>query len=133
MQSLFLFLITMYQRYISPFIPPACRYYPTCSNYALLLIKFDNILCALLKISYRILSCNPLSKGGFAPAFVFLAAKKYKEKQRHQRLLCFQQTHNLSRICPQIPQKLTYFFVESNTHLLLRRFQKFYIISVYLK
>lgn len=126
---MYIFLL-FYKRFISPLLPPACRYYPTCSIYALILLRFDNSLLALCKIAYRILSCNPISKGGFNLAFVFLSIKEKKNKEKLNSLACFKQAHFLSPICPQIPQNPNYFFIESNV-CLLRRFQKFYIICVY--
>jgi uncharacterized protein len=44
-----------------------CRYYPSCSDYAQEAIKKLPLHIALLKISIRILKCNPFFKGGFDP------------------------------------------------------------------
>jgi len=60
-------LIIFYQRYISPFSPSRCRFYPTCSEYTLEAIQ----RCGLIKGSYmgikRILRCNPFNPGGYDP------------------------------------------------------------------
>ncbi|STQ86183.1 membrane protein insertion efficiency factor YidD [Helicobacter muridarum] len=130
MRRLMYLFVLFYKRFVSPFLPPACRYYPTCSIYALILLRFDNPVFAVCKIVCRILYCNPLSKGGFNPAFVFLPINKQKNIQKLIFIASFKQAHFLSPICPQIPQNANYFFIESNMRL-LRRFQKFYIISVY--
>ena len=57
-------ILAFYKRYISPLNPPACRFYPTCSEYAALCFRFDNPIIALLKSIGRILRCNQLCKGG---------------------------------------------------------------------
>ena len=44
-----------------------CRFQPTCSNYALKALEEHNLVKAILLIIYRLLRCNPFSKGGFDP------------------------------------------------------------------
>ena len=56
--------IKFYQKYISPLKKPSCKYYPTCSQYAILAYKKYNFFKATLKTIWRILRCNPFSKGG---------------------------------------------------------------------
>ena len=56
--------IAFYKRYISLLFPPACRFYPTCSEYAALCFRFSNPPTALFKTALRILQCNQLFKGG---------------------------------------------------------------------
>ena len=58
--------IAFYKRYISPLNPPACRFYPTCSEYAALCFRFDNPPLALFKSLTRILKCNQLFSGGIS-------------------------------------------------------------------
>ena len=53
-----------YKRYISPLLPPACRYYPTCSSYAVTAVERYGALKGLLLAVWRILRCNPLFPGG---------------------------------------------------------------------
>ncbi len=58
-------LIKLYQRYISPLKGrPSCRFYPTCSQYAVLAIEKYGALRGGIKALWRLLRCNPLSKGG---------------------------------------------------------------------
>jgi putative membrane protein insertion efficiency factor len=58
-----LILIIKFYRYcISPFIPARCRYYPTCSEYALEALKTHGILKGLYLSICRIFRCQPLSK-----------------------------------------------------------------------
>lgn len=60
-------LIRFYKRFISPLFPPACRFYPTCSQYALEAIqKYGSLKGTILALK-RILRCNPFNKGGFDP------------------------------------------------------------------
>lgn len=59
-----IFLIRCYQKYISPMFPPTCRYYPTCSNYAIDAIKKHGIVKGIIIGIFRILRCNPFVKGG---------------------------------------------------------------------
>lgn len=60
-------LIRFYQKCISPLTPPSCKYYPTCSNYAIQAIERFGPIKGLFLAIYRILRCNPFSKGGYDP------------------------------------------------------------------
>ena len=64
MKKLLIFIIKLYQKLISPILPHSCRYYPTCSSYAILAIEKHGPIKGTLKSLWRILRCNPLSKGG---------------------------------------------------------------------
>jgi putative membrane protein insertion efficiency factor len=57
-------LIRAYQLLVSPFLPPTCRYYPSCSEYAIQAIGYYGPLRGLAKAVWRLLRCNPLSRGG---------------------------------------------------------------------
>ncbi len=56
--------IKFYQRRISPLFPPRCRYYPTCSQYALTAIERFGLLKGGLLAVRRLLRCNLLFSGG---------------------------------------------------------------------
>ena len=56
--------IVVYRRVISPLIPPRCKYYPSCSEYAVQAIREFGVLRGLVLASWRLLRCNPWSKGG---------------------------------------------------------------------
>ena len=56
-----------YKRMISPLFRPACRYVPTCSEYAMEAVEHYGVLRGLLMASWRVLRCHPLSKGGYDP------------------------------------------------------------------
>jgi uncharacterized protein len=57
--------IRAYQRWISPALGPRCRYYPTCSQYAIDAIDQVGPVRGLILAGWRLLRCNPFSKGGF--------------------------------------------------------------------
>jgi putative membrane protein insertion efficiency factor len=56
--------IRFYQRWISPAIPARCRYYPSCSHYAVQAIRRYGVLRGLVLAGWRLLRCNPWSHGG---------------------------------------------------------------------
>ncbi|MBQ1951223.1 MAG: membrane protein insertion efficiency factor YidD [Clostridia bacterium] len=60
-------LIRWYQRYISAHTPPACRFTPTCSAYAIEAITRFGVLGGLWLSVGRVLRCNPLFRGGYDP------------------------------------------------------------------
>lgn len=63
-RDLVLLPVRAYQRGISPYTPPACRYYPVCSQYAVDAVQRHGAAKGALLASARILRCNPLSRGG---------------------------------------------------------------------
>jgi uncharacterized protein len=56
--------IRLYQRWISPAFAPRCRYYPTCSAYAVEAIRELGPIRGLILAAWRLLRCNPFSHGG---------------------------------------------------------------------
>lgn len=67
MKKLLKLFIVFYQRAISPYTPPSCRYIPTCSRYALDAVERYGAIRGGLLAVWRILRCNPFSKGGYDP------------------------------------------------------------------
>ena len=59
--------IKLYRRFLSPLFPPVCRYTPSCSAYMLEAMEKKGLVVGLLKGFWRILRCNPLSRGGYDP------------------------------------------------------------------
>ena len=57
------FLITFYQKFISPAFAPRCKYYPSCSSYALTAIQSYG-LKGVVMATWRVMRCNPWSHGG---------------------------------------------------------------------
>ena len=67
LRQLCVFPIRIYQYCISPVLPPACRFTPTCSQYALEAIEKYGALKGGYLAFRRILRCNPFHKGGYDP------------------------------------------------------------------
>ncbi|PJA99761.1 MAG: membrane protein insertion efficiency factor YidD [Ignavibacteriales bacterium CG_4_9_14_3_um_filter_30_11] len=67
MKKLFISIIKIYQKIISPLFPPSCKYYPSCSEYSVEAINKFGVIKGSVKTVWRILRCNPFSKGGFDP------------------------------------------------------------------
>ena len=65
--SAWLLPVRVYQRAISPLIGPRCKYYPSCSAYAVQAVEEYGILRGSLLAGWRVLRCNPWSHGGFDP------------------------------------------------------------------
>ena len=82
MKALLLRLIRFYQRGISPLHGPCCRYLPTCSQYALEAIERFGALKGGLLALWRVLRCNPFSRGGFDPVPEKKQKKQKKQKKR---------------------------------------------------
>jgi putative membrane protein insertion efficiency factor len=59
--------IRAYQRFVSPMLPPSCKFSPSCSRYTLIAVRKHGVLKGTLMGAWRILRCNPFSKGGFDP------------------------------------------------------------------
>jgi len=62
-----LVFVRWYQRALSPILPPACRFLPTCSHYAAEALAIHPIHRALSLITWRLLRCQPLCRGGLDP------------------------------------------------------------------
>lgn len=83
--------IRWYRRCISPNKPPCCKYVPTCSQYALDALQEWGAIRGLLLAAWRILRCNPFSKGGFDPVPINrrkrakLERKKKKQSDSDQK------------------------------------------------
>jgi len=64
---LLIYLVRGYQVAISPLLPPSCRYYPSCSAYAVEALEKHGALRGAWLAARRILRCNPFRPGGFDP------------------------------------------------------------------
>lgn len=67
MRAALIFLIRGYQRLVSPWTLPSCRYIPTCSGYAIEAIERHGILRGSWLAIARILRCHPFHAGGYDP------------------------------------------------------------------
>jgi putative membrane protein insertion efficiency factor len=67
MKYILIFIITLYQKLFSPWLPPTCRFSPTCSQYAKeALIKYGIFQGFFLALK-RLLKCHPFHVGGYDP------------------------------------------------------------------
>lgn len=67
MKYLFIYLIKLYKIFISPLLPPACRFTPTCSEYFAQALLKKGLIKGFCMGTYRILRCNPFCEGGYDP------------------------------------------------------------------
>ena len=67
MKHIMIWLIGLYRKYISPLKPPCCRFTPTCSAYAIEAFQKRGFFVGFALTVWRILRCNPFSKGGYDP------------------------------------------------------------------
>ena len=59
--------LRFYKAQISPALPPACRYTPTCSEYAIEAVEQYGALRGTVMAVRRVVSCNPFARGGHDP------------------------------------------------------------------
>ena len=59
--------IRLYQRGVSPTLPPGCRFQPTCSHYGYEAIERHGLARGILLTLWRLARCNPLNRGGYDP------------------------------------------------------------------
>lgn len=88
MKYIIISLIRFYKRFISPLTSPKCKYYPTCSSYALTAVKRFGAIRGSALAAWRILRCNPWSMGGidYVPDKFTFKVKKYDyENFPHER------------------------------------------------
>jgi putative membrane protein insertion efficiency factor len=67
MKRFFVAILHGYQKYISPMLPPSCRFQPTCSQYAIEAIDKYGVFKGGAMAIWRVLRCNPFCKGGYDP------------------------------------------------------------------
>jgi len=67
MKAVALGAIRLYQRGISPALPPGCRFQPTCSHYGYEAIERHGVLKGSLLTLWRLARCNPFNRGGLDP------------------------------------------------------------------
>ena len=78
MKKILLALIRFYRKHISVHLPAMCKYYPTCSVYAVEAIETHGAVKGGLLAAWRVLRCNPLSAGGYDPV------PPKKDKRTHE-------------------------------------------------
>jgi len=60
-------IFRLYKRFVSPLLPPACRFEPTCSEYAAEAVEVHGVPRGILLATRRLLRCHPFHRGGFDP------------------------------------------------------------------
>ncbi len=95
MKFILISLVKFYQRHISPHFPARCKYYPTCSRYAIDALEKHGAFKGFLLTVWRLLRCNPFSMGGidFVPDKFTFRVEKYnyfssedlEEEERHNK------------------------------------------------
>jgi len=75
----------VYKLFVSPLLPKSCRFYPTCSHYALLCFQSQSKICAISLVMLRLMRCQPFSNGGIDYPVVRF---KYIHKASQMILLC---------------------------------------------
>jgi hypothetical protein len=66
-RALFVYLVKGYRLFLSPVLGKQCRFYPTCSQYALDALNSKTFFISLKLILIRISKCHPLNDGGYDP------------------------------------------------------------------
>lgn len=66
-KALIIGIIKGYKYLISPLLPPACRFFPTCSNYTIEAVEKYGVVKGVLMGLWRLLRCHPFSRGGYDP------------------------------------------------------------------
>lgn len=67
MKSAALFVLKVYKKVISPLLPPSCRFYPTCSDYASEAINRYGLAKGSVMAVKRLCRCHPFNPGGYDP------------------------------------------------------------------
>ena len=67
MRWLLIGLVDLYRKFVSPLLPPLCRYQPSCSAYAKEALQRHGAIKGTLLAIWRVLRCNPFGKGGHDP------------------------------------------------------------------
>jgi uncharacterized protein len=67
MKTAIVALLRLYKWLVSPLLPPACRFVPTCSEYAAEAVETHGAAVGTLKAAWRIMRCHPFSSGGYDP------------------------------------------------------------------
>jgi putative membrane protein insertion efficiency factor len=67
MKAVALWVLGIYKRWVSPVLPPSCRYVPTCSEYAMEAVERFGVLRGGAMTAWRVLRCHPFVKGGYDP------------------------------------------------------------------
>ncbi len=66
-KGILVYIIRLYQKFISPLKPSCCRFYPTCSQYAIDAVNKYGCIKGVFMAIKRVLRCHPFNPGGYDP------------------------------------------------------------------
>ena len=78
MKKVLIFIVKAYKKIISPIKPPCCRFYPTCSQYAIEALEVHGAIKGTALAVKRLFRCNPFCKGGQDPVPPKISLKNKK-------------------------------------------------------
>ena len=84
MKTVLRFLLRGYQRWISPALLPACRYVPSCSQYALEAVELHGALRGSRLAVWRVLRCHPFVRGGYDPVPSKSLPQRHRATELHR-------------------------------------------------
>ncbi len=86
MKKLLIGLINVYRKRVSPLKRPCCKYYPSCSEYAVTAIERFGAIKGLVLSIWRILRCNPFSGGGidYVPEKFYIYTLKSRRRREEK-------------------------------------------------
>jgi len=67
LKGLLVGVVTLYKTFLSPLLPPACRFYPSCSSYAIQALEKHGVIKGLWLALRRLIRCHPYNPGGTDP------------------------------------------------------------------
>lgn len=84
MKGLVLLLLRGYKWLVSPLLGPACRYVPSCSEYAMEAVERHGALKGSAKAAWRLLRCHPFAKGGYDPVEKTVASGQWPVRDQEE-------------------------------------------------
>lgn len=89
MKKILLLFVKFYRKFISPLKPPCCKYYPTCSTYALTALEKHGALKGSVLAAWRLARCNPFSLGGVDHVpdefFIYTLKSRKNREAKHEK------------------------------------------------
>lgn len=87
MKKFIIAAIRFYQKHISAHLPAMCKYYPTCSRYAVEAIEIHGAFKGSIMAALRLMRCNPLFVGGYDP----VPPKKGARADKNHHCSCYEE------------------------------------------
>ncbi len=84
MTKIALWLVRSYQRRVSPLLPPVCRFYPSCSEYARQALERYGFLRGSWMALRRVARCHPFNPGGYDPVPSPDGVRSVEESEAHR-------------------------------------------------